>query len=118
MKVNANPFEEGLKLFNNAVSIMGLEPDITELLKNHERILEVSIPVRMDDGHFKVFKGYRAQHNTARGPAKGGIRFHPAVTLDEVKALSFWMTWKCAVVNIPYGGSKGGVIVDPAKLSK
>jgi len=114
----ANPFEEALRTFDRAAGIMGLESDMAKILKNHERVLEVSVPVRMDDGHYEVFKGYRAQHNTAKGPAKGGIRFHPDVTLDEVKALSFWMTWKCAVVDIPYGGGKGGVVVDPSKLSR
>ena len=113
----ANPFEEALRTFDKAAGIMGLDSDMAKILKNHERVLEVSVPVRMDDGHYEVFKGYRAQHNTAKGPAKGGIRFHPDVTLDEVKALSFWMTWKCAVVDIPYGGGKGGVVVDPSKLS-
>src|SRR5439155_2173927 len=80
--------------------------------------LEVSVPTRMDDGTVTVFKGYRVHHNTSRGPSKGGIRYHPAVTLEEVKALAMWMTWKCAVVGIPFGGAKGGVIVDPRQLSK
>ncbi len=96
---------------------MDLDPGVHEVLRNPRRALEVSIPVRMDDGRIQVFKGYRVHHNTSRGPSKGGIRYHPAVTLDEVKALAMWMTWKCAVVSIPYGGAKGGVIVDPGELS-
>lgn len=87
------------------------------LIKHPERVLTVNIPFRMDNGDIRRFEGYRVQHNTSRGPAKGGIRYHPGVTLDEVKALAMWMTWKCAVVNIPFGGGKGGVIVDPKKLS-
>ena len=81
-------------------------------------MLEVSIPTKMDNGQVKVFTGYRVQHNVARGPAKGGIRYHPNVTVDEVKALATWMTWKCATVNIPFGGGKGGVICDPKRMSK
>jgi glutamate dehydrogenase (NAD(P)+) len=96
---------------------MDLDPGVLEVLRYPRRALEVSIPVRMDDGQIRVFKGYRVHHNTSRGPSKGGIRYHPAVTLEEVKALAMWMTWKCAVVNIPYGGAKGGVIVDPGQLS-
>jgi glutamate dehydrogenase (NAD(P)+) len=96
---------------------MDLDPGVLEVLRHPRRALEVSIPVRMDDGQIQVFKGYRVHHNTSRGPSKGGIRYHPAVTLEEVKALAMWMTWKCAVVNIPYGGAKGGVIVDPGQLS-
>jgi glutamate dehydrogenase (NAD(P)+) len=88
------------------------------VLRNPRRTLEVAIPTRMDDGSIRVFTGYRVHHNTSRGPSKGGIRYHPAVTLDEMKALAMWMTWKCSVVNIPYGGAKGGVIVDPKSLSR
>jgi glutamate dehydrogenase (NAD(P)+) len=87
------------------------------MIKDPRRIVEVKLPVRMDDGSIEVYKGYRVQHNIARGPAKGGIRFHPDVNVDEVKALAFWMTYKCAVVNVPFGGGKGGVICDPMKLS-
>jgi len=97
---------------------MNLDPGVHEVLRNPRRALEVSVPTRMDDGTVRVFKGYRVHHNTSRGPSKGGIRYHPAVTLDEVKALAMWMTWKCAVVGIPFGGAKGGVIVDPRQLSK
>ncbi|HVE75306.1 MAG TPA: Glu/Leu/Phe/Val dehydrogenase [Actinomycetota bacterium] len=96
---------------------MNLDPGIHEILRNPKRSLSVSIPVRMDSGDIRVFLGYRVHHNVTRGPAKGGIRYHPQVSLDEVKALAMWMTWKCAVVNIPYGGAKGGVIVDPYALS-
>ncbi|HWC31985.1 MAG TPA: Glu/Leu/Phe/Val dehydrogenase [Actinomycetota bacterium] len=96
---------------------MNLDPNVHEVLRYPKRTLEVSIPVRMDDGSVRVFKGYRVHHNTARGPSKGGIRYHPSVHLDEVKALAMWMTWKCAVVGIPYGGAKGGVVVNPKQLS-
>ncbi|MFN2590361.1 MAG: Glu/Leu/Phe/Val dehydrogenase [Actinomycetota bacterium] len=96
---------------------MNLDPGVHEVLRHPRRALEVAIPVRMDDGTVKVFTGFRVHHNTSRGPSKGGLRYHPAVTLDEVKALAMWMTWKCAVVGIPYGGAKGGVVVDPKLLS-
>ncbi|HEX9312063.1 MAG TPA: Glu/Leu/Phe/Val dehydrogenase, partial [Actinomycetota bacterium] len=96
---------------------MDLDPGVHEVLRNPRRALQVSVPTRMDDGSIRVFQGYRVHHNTSRGPSKGGIRYHPSVDLDEVKALAMWMTWKCAVVSIPYGGAKGGVVVDPAKLS-
>jgi glutamate dehydrogenase/leucine dehydrogenase len=99
------------------MEILGLDESMKELITNPQRIIEVSIPVRMDSGKLKVFTGYRVQYNNARGPYKGGIRFHPDVNIDEVKALAGWMTWKCSVVNIPFGGSKGGVIVDPKRLS-
>ncbi len=115
MKVNL--LEEALKEYNEAVRVMDLEEDIAEFLRNHERVIEVSVPTRMDNGTFRVFKGYRAQHSTVRGPSKGGIRYHQDVDMDEVKALAFLMTWKCAVVNIPYGGAKGGIKVDPRTLS-
>jgi glutamate dehydrogenase len=100
-----------------AASILDLSSDIVEVLSSHERILIVSIPVRMDNGKMKVFTGYRAQHNTARGPAKGGIRYHPNVSLDEVKSLSFWMSIKNGVVGIPYGGGKGGITCNPKEMS-
>ncbi|HET6399398.1 MAG TPA: Glu/Leu/Phe/Val dehydrogenase [Candidatus Thermoplasmatota archaeon] len=96
---------------------MKLDPNLYEVLAHPMRSLEVAVPVRMDNGTTRVFTGYRVQHSMARGPAKGGVRFHQNVTLDEVKALSMWMTWKCAVVGIPYGGAKGGVIVDPKELT-
>jgi glutamate dehydrogenase/leucine dehydrogenase len=85
------------------------------MIRSPERVLAVTVPVRMDNGHIRVFQGYRVQHNTSRGPAKGGIRYHPGVNLDEVKALATWMTWKCAVVNIPFGGGKGGVTCNPKR---
>ncbi|WP_411336678.1 Glu/Leu/Phe/Val family dehydrogenase [Ruminococcus gauvreauii] len=113
-----NPFDNVIAVVENAAQKLGYEPADYEALKYPERELQVSIPVRMDDGSIHVFEGYRVQHSTTRGPAKGGIRFHPAVNKDEVKALAAWMTFKCAVVNIPYGGAKGGVVVDPRKLSK
>jgi glutamate dehydrogenase/leucine dehydrogenase len=96
---------------------MKLDPNVHEVLKHPMRSLEVALPVRMDNGTIRVFTGYRVQHSMARGPAKGGVRFHQNVSLDEVKALAMWMTWKCAVVGIPYGGAKGGVIVDPRELT-
>jgi len=103
--------------FDHAADQLDLDPGLRKVLRVPKRELTVNFPVTMDDGHVEVFTGYRVQHNLSRGPAKGGIRYHQDVTLDEVRALSMWMTWKCAVVNIPYGGGKGGVIVDPKKLS-
>src|ERR1051326_2540790 len=100
-----------------AASFMDLETNLLEVFRTPKRILQVSVPVRMDDVIVEVFQGYRVHYSVARGPAKGGIRYHPDVTLDEVKALAMWMTWKCAVVGIPYGGAKGGVQVDPRRLS-
>src|SRR3954465_4131186 len=113
-----NPFEIAKAQFNRAADYLELEESMRSVLRNAKRQLIVSIPVRMDGGETKVFEGYRVQHNIARGPAKGGIRYHPNVTLDEVKALASWMTWKCATVNIPYGGGKGGVIVNPKERSQ
>lgn len=101
-----------------ATNKMDLDPNILVQLKEPERVLMVSIPVKMDNGVVKVFTGFRSHYNTARGPAKGGVRYHPDVSLDEVKALSAWMTWKCAVAGIPYGGSKGGVICNPKEMSE
>jgi glutamate dehydrogenase len=113
-----NPLENAQLQIKSACEALGLEPAVYELLKEPQRVVEISIPVKMDDGSVKVFKGYRSLHNDAVGPGKGGIRFHPAVNLDEVKALSIWMTFKCCVTGIPYGGGKGGVTVDPQTLSK
>ncbi|QQR54643.1 Glu/Leu/Phe/Val dehydrogenase [Candidatus Peregrinibacteria bacterium] len=110
-------FENTLAQIAKASDLMGLHPAVRELISRHERILEVSVPVQMDNGTWRVFQGYRCQHNSIRGPYKGGIRFHPDVDLGEVKALSAWMTLKCAVVGIPLGGGKGGIVVDPKKLS-
>src|SRR5439155_12297215 len=103
--------------FDAAAEIIGLEPELRAILREVQREFTCTFPVKMDDGRIEMFTGYRVQHNINRGPAKGGIRYHPDVSLDEVKALAMWMTWKCAIVNIPYGGAKGGVIVDPRKLS-
>jgi glutamate dehydrogenase (NAD(P)+) len=104
--------------FDQAADKLGLDDGLRRVLRVPKRELTVNFPVTMDDGHVEVFTGYRVQHNLSRGPAKGGIRYHQDVSLDEVRALAMWMTWKCAVVNIPYGGGKGGVIVDPKKLSR
>lgn len=113
-----NPYENMVAVLEQAAEKLGLKPDEYETLKYPERELIVSIPVRMDDGTLKVFEGYRVQHNSARGPYKGGIRYHQNANQDEVKALAAWMSFKCAVVNIPYGGAKGGIKVDPTKLSR
>jgi len=112
-----NPFEAMMSRFDRAAELLDLDPGIYKILRNPEKQLIVSIPVHMDNGDVEVFTGYRVQYNTSRGPAKGGIRFDMQVNLEEVKALAAWMTWKCAVVNLPFGGSKGGVICDPALLS-
>jgi glutamate dehydrogenase (NAD(P)+) len=114
---STSAFENALRQFDRAAKILKLTKNQIAVVKEPRRVTEVRLPVQMDDGSIEVFTGYRVQHNIARGPAKGGVRFHPAVTLDEVKALALWMTYKCAVVNIPMGGGKGGVIVDPKKLS-
>jgi len=112
-----NPFHFARRQFERAADHLGLDAGTREVLGNPKRQLVVSIPVKMDDGTIRVFQGYRVQHSISRGPSKGGIRYHPGVTLDEVKALAMWMTWKCAVVNIPFGGAKGGITVDPKSLS-
>jgi glutamate dehydrogenase len=117
-KETLNPHEIAQVLIANATRELGLPTAVYEYLKEPERILHISIPVRMDNGEIKTFVGYRSQHSTVVGPAKGGVRFHPQVTLDEVKALSTWMTIKCAVMGLPYGGGKGGIICDPTSLSK
>src|SRR5258707_11498061 len=103
--------------FDRAAQIIKLEPWLREVLREVQREFTCNFPVTMDNGHLRVFTGYRVQHNINRGPAKGGIRYHPDVSLNEVKALAMWMTWKCAVVNIPFGGAKGGIIVNPKELS-
>lgn len=118
MSQKYNPYENMLSVVSNAADILGYVPSDYEAIKYPERELKVAVPVRMDDGSVKVFEGFRVQHSTSRGPAKGGIRYHQNVDLDEVKALAAWMTFKCAVVNIPYGGGKGGIICDPTKLSE
>ncbi len=113
-----NAWEVAQQQFDLAAERLGLDPGLRAVLREPRRALTVTFPVHMDDGTVQVFTGYRVQHNLGRGPAKGGIRYHQDVTIDEVKALAMWMTWKCAVVGIPYGGGKGGVVVDPKKLSK
>jgi len=113
-----NPHRIAQIQFDIAAEYLKLDQGLRQILRTPKRVLEVSIPTKMDNGQIKVFTGYRVQHNVSRGPAKGGIRYHPNVTLDEVKALATWMTWKCAAVNIPYGGGKGGVICDPKRMSK
>jgi glutamate dehydrogenase (NAD(P)+) len=112
-----NAYEVALENFDLAADALDLDASVRAMIKYPERILEVSVPVRMDNGSIVRFQGFRVQHSTARGPAKGGIRYHPNVTEDEVKALATWMTWKCAVVNIPYGGGKGGVTCNPKEMS-
>ena len=113
-----NSFRIAMRQFDNAAEKYGLEPGLREVLRRPRRALSLSLPVKMDDGTIRVFEGYRVQHSNARGPCKGGIRYHPDVTIDEVKALASWMTWKCATVNIPFGGAKGGIACDPKHLSK
>ncbi len=108
-----NAYETAQAQLRSAGEMAGLSPGLIEILAQPKRELTVNFPVRMDDGTTRVFTGYRVQHNEARGPVKGGIRYSPNVSLDEVRALAMWMTWKCAVVDLPYGGAKGGVIVDP-----
>ena len=112
-----NVYEVALENFDLAANALELEENVRAMIKYPERILCVSVPVRMDTGHILRFEGYRVQHSTTRGPAKGGIRYHPNVTVDEVKALATWMTWKCAVVNIPFGGGKGGITCNPKEMS-
>jgi glutamate dehydrogenase (NAD(P)+) len=113
-----NPFETAQRQVDIVAKVLNLDPGTTSILKHPKRELTVNFPVRMDDGSYRVYTGYRVQYNMARGPCKGGIRYHPQVSLDEVRALAAWMTWKCAVVNLPYGGAKGGVICDPKHMSK
>lgn len=117
MEENRNPYEIVKEQIDRAANKLQLEPGIRELLKKPMRVLTVSFPVTMDDGSVRIFEGYRAQHTNVLGPAKGGIRFHPSVTQDEVIALSMWMTFKCSLVGLPFGGGKGGVICDPRELS-
>ncbi|KPV53849.1 glutamate dehydrogenase [Kouleothrix aurantiaca] len=112
-----NPFRIAQQQFDKAADLLDLPDDVREILRVPQRELTVNFPVKFDNGSTKVFTGYRVQHNLGRGPVKGGIRYHPNVDIDEVRALAMWMTWKCALVNIPYGGAKGGVVVDPANLS-
>ncbi|HYL14685.1 MAG TPA: Glu/Leu/Phe/Val dehydrogenase [Terriglobales bacterium] len=113
-----NSFRIAMRQFDNAAERCNLDPGLREVLRRPRRALSLSLPVKMDDGSVRVFEGFRVQHSNVRGPCKGGIRYHPNVTFDEVKALASWMTWKCAIVNIPFGGAKGGIVCDPHKLSK
>jgi glutamate dehydrogenase (NAD(P)+) len=114
---STNVWEMAQHQLDDVAALVGLNQSVHAFLREPRRILEVSVPVRMDNGAFQIFRGFRVQHNVSRGPAKGGIRFHPDVSLDEVKALAMWMTWKCALVNIPFGGAKGGVICNPKSMS-
>ena len=118
MSESINPFEVAVKQLDEAAKLAKLDKGMRDILASPSRVLTVAVPARMDDGEIKVYTGYRSQHNSARGPYKGGIRYHPQVTVDEVKALSMWMTWKCAIANIPYGGGKGGIICNPKELSE
>lgn len=118
MSEKNNPLIAAQEKVREACEKLGLEESVYEILKEPQRVIEISIPVKMDNGSVKVFKGWRSAHNTANGPAKGGVRFHPAVNADEVKALSIWMTFKGGALNLPYGGGKGGVAVDPTELSE
>jgi glutamate dehydrogenase (NAD(P)+) len=113
-----NPFEVALKQLDEAAKLINLDKGLHQVLANPKRVLTVSLPIKMDSGEIQVFTGFRSQHNDARGPYKGGIRYHPQVTIDEVKALSMWMTWKCAIADIPYGGGKGGIICNPKEMSE
>jgi glutamate dehydrogenase len=117
MTVNPNAFEMAQQQFDHVAEMLNLDPQVREMLRWPMREYHFRIPVHMDDGTIRVFEGFRVQHNDARGPNKGGIRFHPAETVDTVRALGMWMTWKCAVADIPLGGGKGGVVIDPATLS-
>jgi glutamate dehydrogenase (NAD(P)+) len=113
-----NPFEIAREQLRSVAETFEIDQNLVSVLSNCKKSLAVSVPVRMDDGSTRVFEGYRVTHNVARGPSKGGIRYHPAVTLDEVKALAMWMTWKCALMGIPFGGAKGGVVCNPKQMSR
>ena len=116
-RVHHNPFDDVLEQIDRAAEVLHPDPDALEPLRHPRRQVIVSVPVMMDDGHLRIFEGYRVVYDNSRGPGKGGIRYHPDVTLDEVKALSAWMAWKCAIVDVPFGGAKGGVACDPLKMS-
>src|SRR2546421_1194632 len=117
MSKETNPFESMMERFDRAAQLLNLDPDLYAVMRVPNRELKVYIPTRMDSGRIQVFEGFRVQHNFARGPAKGGIRYSPDVNIDEIRALAAWMTWKCAVVNVPFGGAKGGIICDPMQMS-
>src|SRR5258707_3354575 len=112
-----NPFESMMSRVDSAAMLLSLDADLYAVMRVPNREMKVYIPTRMDSGRIQVFEGFRVQHNFARGPAKGGIRYAPDVNIDEVRALAAWMTWKCAVVNVPFGGAKGGIICDPREMS-
>lgn len=112
-----NPWDVAREQFDRAVAHLDVKAGVRDMLRRTKRELRVDFPVQMDDGSVEMFAGYRVHHNTALGPTKGGIRYHPDVTLDEVRALAMWMTWKCATVGLPYGGAKGGVVCEPKQLS-
>ena len=112
-----NPFELAQEQLRKVAAAFQIDPNLVRVLERCKKAVVVSIPFSRDDGTIDVYEGYRVTHNIARGPSKGGIRYHPDVTLDEVKSLAMWMTWKCALMNIPFGGAKGGVVVDPKSLS-
>ena len=118
MESSGSIFNAMLQEFDGAARLLGLDPGVWKVLTHPKRQIIVSCPVQMDNGRIQVFTGYRVQYNITLGPAKGGIRYHPGVTLDEVTALAAWMTWKCAVAHIPFGGGKGGVICDPTRMSR
>src|SRR6266545_3264371 len=118
LRETTTAWESALSQLEAAADVLGLDQGMRDLLATPKRELTVAVPVRRDDGRLEVFTGYRVHHNVTRGPAKGGMRYHPLVSLDEIRALAMWMTWKCAVVGIPFGGAKGGVVVDPATLSQ
>ncbi len=117
VRESSNPYENAIQQLDTVAAHIGLDPDIHEVLKYPQRELTVHFPVKLDNGSTRVYTGYRVQHNLSRGPAKGGIRYSPRTDIDEVRALAMWMTWKCAIVNIPFGGAKGGVLCDPRTLS-
>src|ERR671914_1502654 len=112
-----NPYDLARQQLRKVGETFALDPNLINILEGCKKSVEVSVPVPMDDGTVQVFTGYRVTHNVARGPSKGGIRYHPDVTEDEVKALSMWMTWKCALMGLPFGGAKGGIVCDPKRLS-
>ncbi|HEX3327197.1 MAG TPA: Glu/Leu/Phe/Val dehydrogenase [Actinomycetota bacterium] len=118
IETDSSAWDTALAQLDEAAELMGLAPGVHETLRSPKRALLVSVPFRMDDGSTRVYQGYRVHHNVTRGPAKGGIRYHPSVDLDEVKALAMWMTWKCAIAGLPFGGAKGGVTVDPREHSR
>ena len=117
MEAGGSIFNAMLQEFDGAARLLGLDPGIWKILTSPKRQITVSCPIQMDNGEIEVFTGYRVQYNITLGPAKGGIRYHPDVSLDEVTALAAWMTWKCAVAHVPFGGGKGGIICDPTRTS-